>query len=87
MDLKEWEKQILLWFIEELSERYSNDGCNDSDCFLIDLIHQDKLVEIDRKYWAWNRTPENHDSNSPFIHKNNSMLLGYIEGRIKGEIE
>lgn len=87
MNLKEWELNVLLSFLDDLDEKYSNAGCNDTRQEMIDLIPKDQLVEIDRKCWEKTGEPEEHDPKNPRIHLNDGSLLAYIQMRLKGIVD
>jgi hypothetical protein len=63
--MNEKEKQLAAKFLEELSDRLANDGCNDWE-FPVGWSLAERIVFVS-EFHAWNGDPENFNINAPNI--------------------
>lgn len=72
------EIKILLMFLDELGDRFGNDGCNDWN-FPSDWTKEEK-IKFNKEFWTLNGSPEEFDEKH--LHMMNTMVLELLKKKL-----
>lgn len=93
MKFKSYEKKLINQFLDDLSERYGNSGCNDFVLKWMDKknhLTQEEIAELNQDYWRYiNEHCERLDVNEELDETNtfftDFMLVEMIKKRLLSE--
>lgn len=82
MTLSDGERKLVVMLLDMLSDRLSNDGCNDLTDEQLACLSKKEWVELSRFYHEKNGDPEAHDSRFPH-HMGNHCVATALGWRLE----
>lgn len=60
MNLSDGEKKLFSLFLDDLTNRMSNAGCNDLEKKFVNCLSKEEWIAVSKQFWEGNNCPEQH---------------------------